>query len=174
MTLRIHISSHNDDLHNTTAKRNLNGGVVGIDNNLMDIKYLPIIFDKLTVANFQVNPGTGTSHYPQYINDGNTASASWMDSVGEYAEITFTQQYEIKEFRIYGDGSMDGNGFFKIQHYTKYGWVDNTIDILTHDDWTWSSWTNLNSIVLTNKVRIVATQIDTYGHNEIPQIEIRG
>ena len=31
MTLKIHISSHNDDLHKGTSKRNLAGGVAGLD-----------------------------------------------------------------------------------------------------------------------------------------------
>ncbi|MCK5520319.1 MAG: hypothetical protein KAI81_04340 [Candidatus Marinimicrobia bacterium] len=33
MTLKIHISSHNDDLHKGTSKRNLAGGVAGLDSS---------------------------------------------------------------------------------------------------------------------------------------------
>ena len=35
MTLRIHISEHNDDLHNTTAKKNIANGVAGLDENFI-------------------------------------------------------------------------------------------------------------------------------------------
>lgn len=45
MTLKLHISDHNDDLHNTTAKRNLANGVAGLDasGNLFNSYYAGLL-----------------------------------------------------------------------------------------------------------------------------------
>ena len=52
MTLKIHMSSHNDDLHNTTAKRNIAGGIVGLNiNSKFPIKYIPLILNTYLLSN---------------------------------------------------------------------------------------------------------------------------
>lgn len=199
MTLKIHISDHNDNLHNTTAKRNLAGGVAGLNasdqvtkrlsyenitegvvaldsNTLITIDYIPIYFDNLTETYFRVNPATGTCYYPERANDNNSATPADYISIGQYVEIAFTQDYVIREFRVFGNINHIGNGKFKIQHSAKNNiWVDNTINISVNTLASWGSWINLTTPVLTDKIRIIATTIDT-GPNDIylNEIEMRG
>jgi hypothetical protein len=69
MTLRIHMSIHNDDLHKTTAKRNLAGGVAGLDSSIKienslykGLKKLYEISNNI-LHSHDVNAGTQSSTY---------------------------------------------------------------------------------------------------------------
>ena len=173
MTLRIHISSHNDDLHKGTSKRNLAGGVTGLDvSGLVDTEHLP--FNNLSVSMFQTNTGTGTSTNPQNINNNNTSSFTIFDDINEYTEIILPSNCIIYEFRHYGSAIHNGDGKYKIQHYRDGIWVDNTIDILTQLV-GWSSWIKLSELIGSTKIRIICTLLDTKNNmNVIYELEVRG
>ena len=116
--LRIHMSSHNDDLHKGTAKRNLVGGVAGIESyGLVDGKYLPI--HSLTEIEFRTNAGTGTALFPERINDNNISTTVDFDNIGDYVEVTFDDYTVITEFNQHGPFIGNDIAEIKIQHLSK-------------------------------------------------------
>ena len=172
--LRIHISSHNDDLHKGTAKRNLAGGVVGLkSDSKINSDYLP--GHLLTESQFSDNAGTGTVLNPQYLND-NTGFRVEYDVVNEYVQILFNDYALISEYRQDGVGlNLNGDGRFKIQYLWGGIWIDNTIDIIPRNLNSWSNWTYLSFPVITKGIRLVATALDTsFNKNFIKEMDIRG
>lgn len=171
--LRIHISAHNDDLHNTTAKRNLPGGVVGLQaDSKIDVDYLHDHL--LTVAEFQTNPGTGTASNPERLNDNAINNLSF-DTTIKYVQILFDDYAVIKEFRHYGSALNNGDGKLTIQHLWGTTWVDNTIDISTRNPTSWTAWTPLTTIVITKGIRMFSPVMDSgFNESHIQELEIRG
>lgn len=126
------------------------------------------------MADFQATPATGTATDPDHINDNKLATIIYMDAIGEYCEITFDDYYYVKEFRYFGASGHNFDGTYKIQHWDGSSWVDNTTGIPTRTN-TWSGWTALTKAVRTNKVRWVATALDTrYTRNSPAELEMRG
>ena len=177
MTLRIHMSIHNDDLHKTTAKRNTAGGVTGLESdNLVDNIYLP--FNSLTIAEFQTNPATGTATNPDHINDNlSWFGASWavFDAVNEYCEVTFNHPEFIRQYRHRECNTHAGDGQWKIQYFWDNTWIDLiTFNTLNHNG-NWTAWKSLNQTILTKKIRIIATILDsTHNKNYIVELEMKG
>lgn len=173
MTLKIHMSDHNDDLHSTTAKRNFAGGVVGLQtDSKINSDYLHDHL--LTETEFQTNAGTGTAANPGDLND-NILTTSPSYDLNEYVQILFDDYAIIKEFRDHGNSLNEGDGTFKIQHLWGTTWIDNTIDISTRKSLTWTTWKPLTAVVITKGIRLIATLIDTgLNKNYINELEIRG
>lgn len=170
MTLRIHMSSHDDTLHNSTAKRNLAGGVAGIDvDNYLTNTHIPL--HSLTVADFQINTATGTAGSPANLNDGDTSpiSLARYNVVNEYCEVLFNHPSLISEYRIFFDSS--GADAFKIQYFYNGNWIDNTINIL-HSASGWTVWTNLTIPVYAEGIRLVGTTVPILTF--VREVEIRG
>jgi len=119
-------------------------------------------FPELTVADFQANPATGTATNPEYINDGVVVEPAIFNGIGQYAEIEFTQLEYVNKFRYYGNTLHSQDGSYKVQYFDcdTQAWVDWKTGIPTRLA-SWSGWDDLD-LVLTKKIRIVATALDTY------------
>ncbi|KKN14782.1 hypothetical protein LCGC14_0992680 [marine sediment metagenome] len=115
------------------------------------------------VANYQVNPATGTAGLaPEAINDNNTGTESRLQSIGEYCEVLFEAVMSIKRYRIYGASTCNGTGRYKIQYWDLVNevwadWVTGIVQRTTND------WTGLVTVskVVTDKIRLVCTTVDT-------------
>ena len=149
-------------------------GVAGLDATaklLWDQMPLPM----LTVAQFQVNAGTGTAENPQKINDTSVTASVMSDVIGEYAQVLFSHPMWIKEYRHHGISGLAGDGRWKIQIYHDGAWIDNTVAIPLRNLESWSDWVALTIPVYTQGIRFVATTIDsTYGISSVRELEIRG
>lgn len=121
----------------------------------------------LTVVQFQENAATGTAYQPGRINDNNEVTFPSFDAIGEYCEIEFSELHAISEYRYRGNLLHNEDGHYKIQHWDGEGWVDNTTGISTRDA-PWSDWADLDNPVITKKIRIVATAIDTGETQNLP------
>ena len=191
MTLRIHISSHNDDLHNTTAKRNSAGGVAGLDtsgnventsgndcetvnnkdaangyvalnaSSKMNSNLLDIPI--LDEFQFRTNAGTGTAYNPSGLNDNNFVGNVSYSNINEYVEVDLGNFFIITKFRQYGNTWNVGDGRFKIQYHTGAAWADLITGIATRSTADWSGWTKFSSLISTDKIRLVCTTVDTNG-----------
>lgn len=129
---------------------------------------------KLTVVDFQTNTATGDFTQVTQCNDGNVGSFAYTTVIGKYCEIAFDDFYLITQFRSYGRPDIAGDGRFKIQYWNGSAWVDNTVGIAQRLD-SWSDWTDLTLAIITNKIRFVATTIDTqHDANYIAELEIKG
>lgn len=118
-------------------------------------------FPELTVADWQANPATGTATEPEKTNDNNDGTYSIFDAVGEYCEIMFNVPFYVNKFRYLGFPTHQKDGTYKLQYFDcdTQAWVDWKTGIPTRLN-TWSDWADLD-LVLTKKVRIVATALDT-------------
>ena len=134
----------------------------------------PVFIHKLTAINFRNNAATGTATNPQKINDYFVTALCIFDDVGEYCEIEFDEPCYISQFRHYGTAMQSEDGTYKIQHWDGAGWVDNTTSIATRQG-SWSAFADLTLAVVTKKIRIIATALDTYNdHNDTNEWEIIG
>lgn len=168
------MSSHNDDLHNSTAKRNLTGGVVGL-NSISKIDSNHLSDHLLTETQFSDNAATGTAWGPEKIND-NTDFFTLFQVVGQYCEILFNDYALISEYRQHGIGGNTGrDGEVKIQYLWGGIWIDNTINILPRVQNDWSDWIKLTFPIITKGIRMVSLQLDSiHGNNSIRELDIRG
>lgn len=174
MTLKIHISDHNDDLHNTTAKRNLAGGVVGL-NSISKIDNLYLTLPFLTEALFRTNPATGTSVQPQRINDISVIHPQYFSAIGQTVEIDFTHEYLMKEYRVYGVNANNGTGRCDLQYQNMQGVYVNIAVISTKSTLGWSDWISLPHMIYTQKIKMIATAIDTaYNESYCREMQMRG
>lgn len=128
--------------------------------------------DSLTVTDFQLNPGTGTFSYPALLND-NTTDPTYTSSVAAYVEVDFGDDFTITEFRHSGHDTLNEDGSFKIQHWNGTSFVDNTTGIVTRTG-SFSDWISLTTSIVTSKVRIIASVIDSNGYIKIRELEMRG
>jgi hypothetical protein len=127
----------------------------------------------LTVADMQVNAGTGTTETPQNINDGSTANNAHWDANGEYVEILLDGYFYATEFRQYGNLSNTAGDKFKLQFRNLDGdWVDNTLNIEFLDAVQWSDWASLTTPVWCTGIRVVCTALE--GHAYMNELEVRG
>ena len=183
MTLRLHISDHNDDLHNTTAKKSIANGVASLDgsgevplselktnvasgiaglNTSTYVKRDLIEYSFLTIEDFRANSATGTCTGPYRINNDSYTSAAIFDTIGEYAQVMFDLPRFISHFYFTGSvgGGQNGDGTFKLQIYhSVYGWIDNTLNISTVDGS--SGILYLTHPIVTTGIKIIATLLDT-------------
>ncbi|MBA7543516.1 hypothetical protein ES705_35847 [subsurface metagenome] len=132
----------------------------GIDADTLDGYDSLAFFVPLTVALFQANAATGTTLDPEKINDNDTVTYPIFTPVGDYCEIDFGFKCYIAEYRYRGETSHNGSGRYKIQYWSGIEWVDNTVDIPTRTA-SWSDWAPLTTPVISNRIRIVATTLDT-------------
>ena len=177
MTLRLHISDHNDDLHNTTAKRNTAGGLAGLDGSTGLIEGT-IQLNELTVTEFQTNSATsyGTVGNPTLINNGNVVGGTTFATINDYIQIIFPRSAIIKEYRQYGSPNNNGDGRWTLQYQVNGIWYNNTTNIPTRVTADWSGWTTITIPLLTAGIRFIASVIDTGALSKslIAELEIRG
>lgn len=117
-----------------------------------------------TVADFQANAATGDfASTPQAINDNNTGTVAYADTVAQYAEVDYGKVISLNQFRLFGNVSHAGDGDWKVQYYNlaTHAWVDWVTGITTRATADWGSWDSSGGEVITNKIRLVATTIDT-------------
>ncbi|GAJ06710.1 unnamed protein product, partial [marine sediment metagenome] len=131
----------------------------------------------LTVALFQVNAATGDMDTPAAINDDNTGTLAFADTVGKYAEVDFGAAYHIREYRHSGTTDNNGDGKWKIQYWDGDSWEDWQTNISTRNAVTWSSWSAPTlGMRSTTKIRLVCTALDTRpapDKSYIGELEIR-
>jgi len=131
-------------------------------------------YNNLTVADFQANAATGTVNYPEYINDADIDSHAGFDAVDEYCEIAFDKAFRLNKYRYIGYLYHNEDGAYKIQYLNLItgAWTDWVTNIPTRK-YTWSDWIAGTTIV-TTKVRIVATALDTaYNSNNPYEFELK-
>jgi len=95
-----------------------------------------------------------------------------FSSVGNYVEIDFGAKYQIGEIRHYGESNMNGDGDYKLQYWDGSAFQDLLTGISTRGA-SWSDWQQFPSVI-SSKVRIVATTLDSYGDNRAWEFEIQG
>jgi len=128
-----------------------------------------------TVADFQKNPGTGTMNYPDGINDGDitTTGKSSANETNQYIIVDYGELRIIRRWRQHGSDYINGDGSWKIQYYnlSTHAWVDWVTGIATRT----LSWSNFatETEVITNKIKLVCTGLDSYGINTtIHELEV--
>ena len=162
----VHFLWSTNKADGSSATRTVNGEIIVYRDN----------GDPLTVAEFQTNPATGTFASPANLNDNNVAQFTEADALDEYCEVEWGADKFISCFRHHGDYGAPFAGKFKIQHWDGSQWVDNTIDIDCMY-YGWSSWISLTIPIVTNKIRVVCTNILDGGENErcpIGELELKG
>jgi len=119
-------------------------------------------YNNLTVADFQANEATGTATNPSQINNNNPALGAFFDAVDEYCEIAFSKIFRLNKYRYYGHAYQNEDGEYKIQYFSLITgtWMDWITEIPTRLG-SWSEWL-AGDIIVTTKVRIIATALDTY------------
>lgn len=147
-----------------------------LDSILADLDSILAKF--LTADIFRENAATGTANNPARINDNVLqvhGDQSSFDAINEYAEIDLGVHRFVSLFRMYGSEDMSGNGRWKIQHWGGSSWIDNTTDIAILTSTAWGAWTALTTTILTTKIRLVATTLDTAGgENELGELQMKG
>lgn len=143
----------------TESMKDVASGIAGLDANIKLLKATQSFID-LEAVDTQYYAATGTCVDPQRINNGSIFDAGLFENIGEYAQIIFPAKAYLTQFRHYGEALNNDDGVFKIQHYLHDAWVDNIINQSTRDE-TWTAWTNLTTPVFTDRVRIIATTIDS-------------
>ena len=115
----------------------------------------------LTVAKWQANAATGTATNPQNINDNSLMTHTEFDAVNEYCQIEFDRLFYVNKYRYSGALIHHEDGTYKLQYFDSDTemWMDWKTGIPTRLN-SWSDWANLD-LVLTNKVRIVGTVMDS-------------
>lgn len=132
--------------------------------NALDRQAIPTtVFLPLTVALWQANAATGTAAVtPESLNDNNVGTAVSYDTVDQYSEVDLGDIYAVSQFRMFSEYAHNGDGNFKIQYYDGSAWQDLNTGIATLTvASTWSSWTDLTTHIVTNKIRFVCTALDT-------------
>ncbi|MBA7618502.1 hypothetical protein ES703_25829 [subsurface metagenome] len=126
-----------------------------------------------TLALFQTTPATGNMTTPEEVNNDTQAGQCYSSTVGHYAEVDYGKLVQIRRFRLYGYTELTGDGEFKIQYYSwdDYTWKDWKIDILCRTTLDFSDFVTVGS-VLTDKIRLVVTKIDTYGVTGLRELEV--
>ena len=117
---------------------------------------------------------TGTVFAPSKLFDDDTSTATYFDSVGEYAELEFKLPIILLGYRHYGWDLNVGDGSFKIQYHDGDKWIDLKTGISTRDE----SWSSIDytspKIVKGRKIRIVVTEIDSQGNSWSAEWEFYG
>lgn len=126
-----------------------------------------------TVALFQANAGTGTVLNPSNINDNNTGSTASADAEGEYSVVDYAKVVCIKRWRYYGATAHTGDGRFKIQYYnlSTHAYADWDTAIVVRTTADWSDFVT-KAEVLTDKIKVISTTIDTVGANQFYEMEV--
>ena len=150
MTLRLHISAHNDDLHITTAKKNLANGVAGLDSNSKLLNALiPGILNKYSISNdilhlhdAEINGLTYTSY-----TKVKTITINSLHKTPETLRISFDLKRDIYSgtywavnARIYKNGVEHG-GYFT---HNQLNYVTKTVDLNFADGDTIELWVKCN------------------------------
>lgn len=127
----------------------------------------------LTVADWQQNAATGTAPTPANINDNDIETYANFNTPNQYCEIEFDTPFYVNKFRYIGHDSHNEDGDYKLQYFDidTETWVDWKTEIPTRLG-SWSDWTTI-TMVLTKKVRIVATTIDSLGANGGTEWELK-
>ena len=107
------------------------------------------------------------------LNDNDTGSETFASIVTRYGEITFGDLVKIQRWRQYGKTSNNGDGVWKIQYWNieTDAFVDWVTGIATRAAASWSSFST-ETIVVTTKIRWVATTIDGSGSSSVMEIEV--
>jgi len=116
-----------------------------------------------TVARFQANAATGDfAVSPEHINNNNTALDARADTIDQYAEVDFGIVVSIRRYRQYGHAAATGDGVWKIQYYNlaTHAWADWATGIALRATADWSDLVTVSE-VLTDKIRLVCTTVDT-------------
>ena len=129
----------------------------------------------LTVADFQVNPATGTwsGNGPQRVNDGLTGTDTWGD-LGEYADIALEAGFKFKQYRHFGSVTSDGTGRFKLQiwNVNEAQWEDWVTDIPTRTLASFSDWV-VEDEVVSSKLRVLVTTGGAFDHTRVVELEVK-
>jgi len=129
-----------------------------------------------TPAIFQTNPATGTFvANPEKINDANVALPARADTIAQYAEVDLGGIYQIKQWRQYGESTLqNGDGEWKIQYWNlkNQAWTDWVTGIVTRATADWSTLA-AGPNVRTNGIRIVCVTVDTGGNkSQLRELEV--
>lgn len=149
-----------------TLNKILKGAGAGVSPTEIDMP-TSAVFKEGTVADFQVNPATGTfTNNVVGVNSNNTANAARADNVDEYAEVDFGKVVELTQYRHYGEATNNGDGSWKIQYYnlSTHAWVDWVTGIATRGA-SWSGFSSPSNIA-TSKIRLVCTGLDSGAPNK--------
>lgn len=119
-----------------------------------------VVIPELTVADFQVNPATGTCGNPEHINDNDTVSTTDFTEEGQYAEIDLGSSFKMKQVRSYGRSLMVGDGRFDILYYDG-AWHDWITDVPVNLLDTWSEWEDIGEVT-GSKIKILCTVVDAF------------
>ncbi len=137
---------------------------------------IDLLAGPLTVAQWQANAATGTAATPQSVNDNNTGTQSNANGVGEYAEIEpdAVARFVVKQYRVYGDVSQNGDGTWKLEYWDGSAWQDWETGISTRVA-SWSGWVEpAAGVIITSKMRLTAVTLDTaFNENLCSQIEAK-
>lgn len=134
-----------------------------------------IAYARLTVAQFQARPATGTFGYtPEEVNDNDTGSDAKANGADQYAEILFPTGAKITQWRQYGDTTNTGDGRWKLQYLNAAGvWTDWQTAIPCRTSADWSSWDSSAGEVVASGIRLVCTTNDSAGTTEIGELEVK-
>ena len=110
---------------------------------------------------------------PSYINDNNVSTKPTSWDMNDYIILDFEDLKFITQFRLYEDWDEVGGGEVEIYYYTYDDvWVKIATKRLTVDGWC--PWTFFDASFITDKIKLVCTDVDTSTFVlEIHEIELR-
>lgn len=140
----------------------------------IDITDTKNFFKDLTVAMGQAITVTGNCTDPTYANNNNYTNYTVYDAIPEYVEFDFLVEVHLKQFRIRGYTGNAVGDRLKIQIFNRLtdAWEDWKTDIGGLNVTDWTAWTNGDSEVVTQKVRIISVAIGG-SYLRISEIELK-
>jgi hypothetical protein len=128
-----------------------------------------------TVALFQANAATGTFNgNPERINDNAPDVWGNATAIDQYAEVDFGIVVSLNQFRHYGESTQNGDGAWKIEYYNlvTHAWADWVTGIATRTAESWTSMDSSGGEIITDKIRITCTTVDSGGQSKIGELEV--
>ena len=127
----------------------------------------------LCLYEYQAITATGDATDPTNINDDNTVTPVVFDVINEYVEFDFVTERQINSWRHFEAAGGNGDGTYKIEYWDGSGWLPWVASFTTAHSGDWTS-VSTETTVITTKIRLIATALDTAGavENYTSELEV--
>ncbi|GAI32623.1 unnamed protein product, partial [marine sediment metagenome] len=117
---------------------------------------------RATLADWELNPATGTFVTPERLNDGETGQVASAAALDDYCEVNFGKVVVISRFRHFGRGeNTNTNGRFKLEYKDADGvyhdWVSGIIPVIGT---SWSEFDSSGGEVACQGIKLTCTTFD--------------
>lgn len=128
----------------------------------------------LTTPVFRAIPGKGTANVPASINDNDTTTITAFIEVGRYIVVILPGVFHISQWRQFGNTSNTGNGRYLLEYLDEAGaWQEWQTAVPVRTTADWSNWDSTPAEVTAIGIRITCSVEDTYGQNNLAELEVK-